>query len=137
MYVESWCCCSLFFFSSRRRHSICALVTVVQTCALPISEQRTLGIEHGEVALHAGTVTLVGELEVAAVGVDQVLLGLQLRGEGLPCGQRSEEHTSELQSLMRISYAVFCLKKKKTHTATHKTHQQPVVVKTAHIKSLH
>src|SRR3546814_3099785 len=33
--------------------------------------------------------------------------------------QRSEEHTSELQSLMRISYAVFCLKKKtKTHTQT-------------------
>src|SRR3546814_6236773 len=29
-------------------------------------------------------------------------------------GDRSEEHTSELQSLMRISYAVFCLKKKKT-----------------------
>src|SRR3546814_4148830 len=29
-------------------------------------------------------------------------------------GGRSEEHTSELQSLMRISYAVFCLKKKKT-----------------------
>src|SRR3546814_10535382 len=44
-----------------------------------------------------------------------------------PCGERtqrggrsaqsrSEEHTSELQSLMRISYAVFCLKKKKKHT---------------------
>src|SRR3546814_6617355 len=32
-----------------------------------------------------------------------------------PAGEaRSEEHTSELQSLMRISYAVFCLKKKKT-----------------------
>src|SRR3546814_6769468 len=31
---------------------------------------------------------------------------------------RSEEHTSELQSLMRISYAVFCLKKKKTHKPT-------------------
>src|SRR3546814_9115108 len=31
---------------------------------------------------------------------------------------RSEEHTSELQSLMRISYAVFCLKKKKTHQTT-------------------
>src|SRR3546814_6906858 len=30
-------------------------------------------------------------------------------------GWRSEEHTSELQSLMRISYAVFCLKKKNTH----------------------
>src|SRR3546814_4747331 len=32
--------------------------------------------------------------------------------------QRSEEHTSELQSLMRISYAVFCLKKKKQNPAT-------------------
>src|SRR3546814_8874175 len=32
--------------------------------------------------------------------------------EGERVGQRSEEHTSELQSLMRISYAVFCLKKK-------------------------
>src|SRR3546814_4181118 len=32
---------------------------------------------------------------------------------------RSEEHTSELQSLMRISYAVFCLKKKKTTTYKH------------------
>src|SRR3546814_2174812 len=31
------------------------------------------------------------------------------------CRKRSEEHTSELQSLMRISYAVFCLKKKNTH----------------------
>src|SRR3546814_3394214 len=35
---------------------------------------------------------------------------------------RSEEHTSELQSLMRISYAVFCLKKKKKNTA-HDRHQ--------------
>src|SRR3546814_6121842 len=34
----------------------------------------------------------------------------------LPLGDRSEEHTSELQSLMRISYAVFCLKKKKHKT---------------------
>src|SRR3546814_5509592 len=35
--------------------------------------------------------------------------------------QRSEEHTSELQSLMRISYAVFCLKKKKQKESTIKT----------------
>src|SRR3546814_2311429 len=33
--------------------------------------------------------------------------------------KRSEEHTSELQSLMRISYAVFCLKKKKKHNKKH------------------
>src|SRR3546814_2954597 len=35
---------------------------------------------------------------------------------------RSEEHTSELQSLMRISYAVFCLKKQKTRQATSEHH---------------
>src|SRR3546814_10654834 len=35
-----------------------------------------------------------------------------------PWTSRSEEHTSELQSLMRISYAVFCLKKKKTNKQT-------------------
>src|SRR3546814_7614972 len=34
---------------------------------------------------------------------------------------RSEEHTSELQSLMRISYAVFCLQKKKVHTTEYIT----------------
>src|SRR3546814_6516543 len=37
---------------------------------------------------------------------------LKAHGRGLAFGLRSEEHTSELQSLMRISYAVFCLKKK-------------------------
>src|SRR3546814_7385551 len=36
-----------------------------------------------------------------------------------PADERSEEHTSELQSLMRTSYAVFCLKKKKTKNTTH------------------
>src|SRR3546814_5326646 len=41
----------------------------------------------------------------------------QLRRAVLKAG-RSEEHTSELQSLMRISYAVFCLKKKKKNTTT-------------------
>src|SRR3546814_3245834 len=54
----------------------------------------------------------------------RMLAGLELPTEGtiridgqdmsaVPANRRSEEHTSELQSLMRISYAVFCLKKKK------------------------
>src|SRR3546814_10553738 len=49
-------------------------------------------------------------------------------GLDLPPVRRSEEHTSELQSLMRISYAVFCLKKKnKTHAPHYNnTHKQPV-----------
>src|SRR3546814_7408000 len=44
----------------------------------------------------------------AAVGPRGVLPGCGMRAR--PIGGRSEEHTSELQSLMRISYAVFCLK---------------------------
>src|SRR3546814_7229578 len=43
------------------------------------------------------------------------------KGQARPwCLQRSEEHTSELQSLMRISYAVFCLNKKKNKNNQHK-----------------
>src|SRR3546814_5233811 len=47
------------------------------------------------------------------------------RQETPSTARRSEEHTSELQSLMRISYAVFCLKKKKTHYCTKNTHNNP------------
>src|SRR3546814_3274509 len=49
--------------------------------------------------------------------------------------ERSEEHTSELQSLMRISYAVFCLKKKKTRLNTNKeTKNDKTVVNIQRIK---
>src|SRR3546814_1567479 len=41
---------------------------------------------------------------------------------------RSEEHTSELQSLMRISYAVFCLKKKKKHRKQHKQKETQKII---------
>src|SRR3546814_10307961 len=54
------------------------------------------------------------QVEIHGVGVDGEDLGAGARL--VPCEvgsrHRSEEHTSELQSLMRISYAVFCLKKK-------------------------
>src|SRR3546814_8329154 len=52
----------------------------------------------------------------AKKAVDAVIAGAAAKGEKRPSmasASRSEEHTSELQSLMRISYAVFCLKKKK------------------------
>src|SRR3546814_6260511 len=44
--------------------------------------------------------------------------GFTVQPQPLHAPHRSEEHTSELQSLMRISYAVFCLKKKKKNTHT-------------------
>src|SRR3546814_6125628 len=42
----------------------------------------------------------------------KILNAVGIASGAMPWGARSEEHTSELQSLMRISYAVFCLKKK-------------------------
>src|SRR3546814_5544768 len=72
------------------------------------------------VAVKAGAPAVIGEL-VAGVILGPSLLGWLEPGEMLRLlaeigvTLRSEEHTSELQSLMRISYAVFCLKKKKNH----------------------
>src|SRR3546814_1414309 len=118
----------MFFFSSRRRHTRCALVTGVQTCALPISWQQGRRVRHaavrgsedaieerdGEIGASDATVQI--GVDAAPYG-DRVLV-LEAIDRGLRASRqlhrcRSEEHTSELQSLMRISYAVFCLKKKK------------------------
>src|SRR3546814_10447134 len=53
-------------------------------------------------------------------------------------GHRSEEHTSELQSLMRISYAVFCLKKKKqkTHSNEHNRDKHDTLINTHHTHTM-
>src|SRR3546814_9842949 len=60
-------------------------------------------------------------------------LKLQPGTHGRRC--RSEEHTSELQSLMRISYAVFCLKKKnnKSRIRTSKEHSSTTIITQANI----
>src|SRR3546814_9188174 len=61
--------------------------------------------------------------EAIASNPQAVLVALEPAVEdALERFDRSEEHTSELQSLMRISYAVFCLKKKKIKTTARKTY---------------
>src|SRR3546814_5692081 len=112
-------CCGRFFISSRRRHTRCALVTGVQTCALPISlgDQPEARYTAARAALddlgHSTTLSYLREM--AALVFEETGL-LPHLNPGLM--DRSEEHTSELQSLMRISYAVFCLKKKNTETVS-------------------
>src|SRR3546814_7610364 len=90
--------------------------------ALPISARPELVIEESEI--EAGIVR-----DERAVGDEfeqilaQVRKGRLVREEGVAeAMDRSEEHTSELQSLMRISYAVFCLKKKQTNTKQNYTY---------------
>src|SRR3546814_7274564 len=106
------------FFSSRRRHTRCALVTGVQTCALPICAEIGGSIDRAEFhprekAAGQHIVELLGVQDVEPV-LEQETRYRRDNPRPVDTGQsRSEEHTSELQSLMRISYAVFCLKKKK------------------------
>src|SRR3546814_2041324 len=120
----------LFFCSSRRQHTRFALVTGVQTCALPIARE-------ADVAAEEDNVHIVQALrEYGVLSSDDILRELFAATGGhawthqgnwcdkrthhlkwLGVYSRSEEHTSELQSLMRSSYAVFCLKKKKYHTS--------------------
>src|SRR3546814_968806 len=108
-----------FFFSSRRRHTRCALVTGVQTCALPISRRELVAVE-AQKAAAALDLGIIGDRDrrVVAVGGRHLHPAIAARGDDA-FDLRSEEHTSELQSLMRISYAVFCLKKKNPFTNTH------------------
>src|SRR3546814_3409289 len=61
-----------------------------------------------------GTTAAIVPLSIAAIPFYARIAEAALREV-----DRSEEHTSELQSLMRISYAVFCLKKKKKNNKTH------------------
>src|SRR3546814_1869860 len=115
----------VFFFSSRRLHTRCALVTGVQTCALPILlDELVQDVEQvSEVHSTSGQYDLLVKCYLED-GSDighfvneqiQTLPGIKdtFTLIGFKAFSRSEEHTSELQSLMRISYAVFCLKKKK------------------------
>src|SRR3546814_10864310 len=66
-------------------------------------------------AANAAALTFSGRLADSLGRKPMMVTGLLVTGSATAAiGFRSEEHTSELQSLMRISYAVFCLKKKKT-----------------------
>src|SRR3546814_6306740 len=110
----------MFFFSSRRRHTRCALVTGVQTCALPICRSRRPSrARRGGRRVRLRDRTAMARFRLlrllpAPRHDDARRLEGPHRRRRRDLLRRSEEHTSELQSLMRISYAVFCLKKKKT-----------------------
>src|SRR3546814_3692350 len=77
--------------------------------------------------LALGDAAAVRAVEANGVHLVEVGHGAVLLGDLAKLGDRrdrSEEHTSELQSLMRISYAVFCLKKKKNNNTLTKTNRE-------------
>src|SRR3546814_985052 len=86
--VELLCCLGLFFFSSRRRHTRCALVTGVQTCALPIFDVEVVGSLEGARVAGGGA----GEQQDRVAGRDRAALeGALLVGEAALVLRRSEE----------------------------------------------
>src|SRR3546814_18518770 len=116
---------SLFFFflmirrppRSTRTDTLFPYTTLFRSLELRqlvVEPQRDLRTDRGQLLVVGDVLPEVAEVlrrEGRAVG--PAVPFAQLHGEN-----RSEEHTSELQSLMRISYAVFCLKKKKTNKDT-------------------
>src|SRR3546814_7571531 len=83
--------------------------------------ERRLGVEQVEhVRIDGELVTDLlrhGQVKIPDIlrlAVDRSLIDISVRRRAIGSIIRSEEHTSELQSLMRISYAVFCLKKKRS-----------------------
>src|SRR3546814_6991768 len=117
------CCvmieCICFFFNDTATTEIYTyLHTLSLHDALPISAVvLARDLHHPEAAEVRRGELGIEELEAAPAQAQHELGEGDLAGIG---AARSEEHTSELQSLMRISYAVFCLKKKNTRTRLHK-----------------
>src|SRR3546814_6574905 len=120
------------FLRSRRRHTRCELVTGVQTCALPLPFALVACKQpaaNPDTAAAATAATSDQQSETARLNawfdekyeeqlqfspIQLTFLGRKELYDQID-DMRSEEHTSELQSLIRTSYAVFCLQKKQ-HT---------------------
>src|SRR3546814_12859003 len=102
----SSCVVEYFQFSSRMTCSECVFIFFLMIRRPPRSTRTDTLFPYTTLFR-----SLTGRLPAFTAAITHLSGELDRRGEG--SGPRSEEHTSELQSLMRISYAVFCLKKKK------------------------
>src|SRR3546814_7503838 len=95
---------------STRTDTLFPYTTLFRSFTVARLEADIVDRDHGGLVL-----ALAGEGLAEVFGCDHGALLMGMRGvRGVKGTKRSEEHTSELQSLMRISYAVFCLKKKQT-----------------------
>src|SRR3546814_9010353 len=111
---------------STRTDTLFPYTTLFRSHKAPLHLKKRMKVERNQRDRPAPPVpgaSLPGPASGAAPGADSAAkyypcINESLTPRGVYCSreQRSEEHTSELQSLMRISYAVFCLKKKTTIT---------------------
>src|SRR3546814_9734851 len=110
---------------STRTDTLCPSTTLFRSARLLHAQMRPRARWRQREGHHA--LQIVGRVVVREIsGVGQFFVRLDFKNLAVQHAapvSRSEEHTSELQSLMRISYAVFCLKKKrnKIHITLHNT----------------
>src|SRR3546814_12983556 len=112
--------CVLFFFLMIRRPPRSTRTDTLfpyTTLFRSVSARRSSAVRDRRRPAGAGLGAAVADFAAGASAAGVVANGLRRAVRGF-AHQRSEEHTSELQSLMRISYAVFCLKKKKNLNKT-------------------
>src|SRR3546814_3034002 len=109
--------CAIFFFMIRRPPRSTRTDTLFPYTTL--CRSRVVDRREVDVRLRDRTHTTMDDAQLHAVVDLDLEQRLLERLDGT--GHRSEDHTSELQSLMRTSYAVFCLKKKKTPISNNKT----------------
>src|SRR3546814_7022414 len=114
---------AVFVFVQKLRNSVYLLPVVLLIIAV-------LGSIYAGIATatEAAVLGVTGSLILSALqrSLTRASFVASLMGALRTSCMRSEEHTSELQSLMRISYAVFCLKKKNKHTDSIRAQQQPI-----------
>src|SRR3546814_7556249 len=113
MRISDWSSdvCSSDLAESRKTEWVLAITGAIFGCELTIEAVRHAGKPCAAQGWHPGKAAFrIPKLRTQYPGLFSTIGADQRRGLD---GHRSEEHTSELQSLMRISYAVFCLNKKK------------------------
>src|SRR3546814_5784300 len=115
MFFESYCHCFFFFLMIRRPPRSTRTDTLFPYTTLFRSRWFHLSVRSSVLAAP------IREKDGGDIVVEHDRGSIRVAAWQF--GTRSEEHTSELQSLMRISYAVFCLKKKKHETEKHTTTQ--------------
>src|SRR3546814_10383284 len=130
MRISDWSSdmCSSDLEELARLHEI--LQTLPPKCREAFELKKFQDFSQRRIAEHMGIAESTVEKHLAKA-LRLVSEAMKQAPAGAENGKRSEEHTSELQSLMRISYAVFCLKKKNKHSLEYNTYQRNNIISAA------
>src|SRR3546814_7818419 len=124
-------CCVVFFFKQKTAYEMRISDWSSDVCSSDLAIDEVISVSEDAIGSPPpGMQGIWGDITTGMIRISERRRALVIRpeyfveaveGRSADLNQRSEEHTSELQSLMRISYAVFCLKKKTYKSMTTQT----------------